>query len=267
MIHLREFSFFESNDQELVYPFNIQALKKLEKPRFTSSITIFVGENGSGKSTLLEGIAKAVGLTNIGSDEMDHDTTLDAVQPLADHIKLVWNSRVHKGFFLRAEDFFGFNKRIHRIQREMQTDIHRIDREYQSRSDYARDLAKTPALTSLRAIERRYGSDFYALSHGESFLKLFNSRLVPGGLYLLDEPEAALSPISQLGLISMIKEMIKQEAQFILATHSPILMAIPEAVILDFDQSPPAEIGFDEIEHVQLFRSFLADPQAFLHRL
>jgi len=266
-IHLREFLVHQPESEKDRYPFNIPALETLHKLEFSSPVTIFVGENGSGKSTLLESIARAARLVSVGSEELDRDVSLHAIKPLADVLKMVWNKRTHRGFFLRAEDFFGFVKRLHSIQAEMQAELTRIDRNYQERSEYARMLAKTPAISSLKAVEERYGADMNAQSHGESFLTLFQSRFVPGGLYLLDELEAALSPVSQLGLILMIKEMVQQEAQFIMATHSPILMAIPDAVLFDFDQNPPVVRSYDDLELVQLYRSFLNDPDAYLNRL
>lgn len=148
----------------------------------------------------------------------------------------------------------------------MMDEIIRIDQDYADRSDFAKILAKDPATSSLSAMTQRYGHDLDANSHGESFLTIFQSRFVPGGLYLLDEPEAALSPLRQMGLISLIKQMVKQDAQCILATHSPILMAIPGSEILDLDQKPPAITEYHQLEHVKLYRSFSEDPQAFFRR-
>jgi predicted ATPase len=109
--------------------------------------------------------------------------------------------------------------------------------------------------------------DLDANSHGQSFLKLFASRFVPGGLYLLDEPEAPLSPQSQLALIAMIGDMIARDAQFIIATHSPILLAFPNALIYSCDRVPIERVRFDDLEHVVLTRDFLNDPEKFLRHL
>ena len=116
-------------------------------------------------------------------------------------------------------------------------------------------------------MQERYGDGLDARSHGESFLALFQSRFVPGGLYLLDEPEAPLSPLRQMALLSAIKEMVEQESQFIIATHSPLLMAYPGAEILSFDQQPIAPVSYQSLEHVNLMRDFLNDPDAFLRHL
>jgi predicted ATPase len=121
--------------------------------------------------------------------------------------------------------------------------------------------------SSLADMERRYGIDLDANSHGQSFLRLFASRFVPGGLYLLDEPEAPLSPQSQLALITMINDMVAQESQFIIATHSPILLALPGALIYSCDRTPIEAVPFAELEHVVLTRDFLNDPERFLRHL
>lgn len=248
MIHLREISIEVDEASATRYPFNVPAIRNMSTIGFDSPVTIFVGENGSGKSTLLEGLARAIGSITIGREDSNTDSTLNAVQPLADVIKLVWNKRTHRGFFLRAEDFFGFVQRVRSLRQEMQSEIERIEKDYAHRSDYAKNLAKGPATVSIREMEIFYGEDLDANSHGETFLSILQSRFVPGGLYLLDEPEAALSPLRQLGLISLIKEMLLVNAQFILATHSPILMAVPEAHILNLDLNPPEYQDYHEVD-------------------
>jgi len=254
-------------DDSREFPFSVPVVRALESLEFPTAVTFFVGENGSGKSTLLEAIAAAVGLPTVGSEAVRDDGTLAAQRTLARHLRLTWTRRTHKGFFLRAEDFFGFTKYVARLRAEFRTRLAEIDVEYADRSSYARGLARGPAAHSLADMERRYGVDLDANSHGESFLKLFRSRFVPGGLYLLDEPEAPLSPQSQLGLIAMLKEMQTQEAQFIVATHSPILLAFPNATIYTFDDQPPKRVEYAELEHVRLTRDFLNDPEAFLRHL
>jgi len=116
-------------------------------------------------------------------------------------------------------------------------------------------------------MERRYGVDLDANSHGQAFLRLFANRFVPGGLYLLDEPEAALSPQSQLGLLAMLLDMVGEGAQFVVATHSPILLAYPGARLYGFDTAPPAPVAYEELEHVRLTRAFLEDPARYLRHL
>lgn len=249
------------------FPFNVPAIATLARMEFATTVTFFVGENGSGKSTLLEAIAAAAKLPAVGSDAVESDVTLSAQRKLAKQFKLAWHTRASRGFFLRAEDFFGFAKRLSQMRSEFQQRLAEIDEEYRDRSAYARGLAEMPARTSLAEMERRYGIDLDANSHGQSFLKLFQSRLVPSGLYLLDEPEAPLSPQSQLVLLAMMGEMVGKDCQFIIATHSPILLAFPGATIYSFDQTPVGAVEYAELEHVNLTKEFLNAPERYLRHL
>jgi predicted ATPase len=246
------------------FPFSVPVIRTLDVLRLEAPVTFFVGENGSGKSTLLEGIAAAAGLPAVGSADLDTDATLGVQRLLARALKLVWTRRTSRGFFLRAEDFFGFAKRLSVMRSEHLQRIAELEVEYADRSAYAKGLAMGPQQASLAALERRYGVDLDANSHGQSFLKLFQSRFVPGGLYLLDEPEAPLSPQSQLALMLMLQEMVSQDAQFVIATHSPILLAFPGATIYSFDRVPASIVAYDELEHVVLTREFLNAPERYL---
>jgi len=249
------------------FPFTVPAIRTLETLALPGPVTFFVGENGSGKSTLLEAIAAAARLPAVGSADLDADTTLGAQRSLGDALRLVWSRRTSRGFFLRAEDFFGFAKRLSQMRSELLLRLEELESEYADRSDWAKGLAMGPVHTSLAELERRYGVDLDANSHGQSFLRLFQSRLVPAGLYLLDEPEAPLSPQSQLGLMAMIADMVAQDAQFIIATHSPILMAYPGATIVSFDEVPVGVVEYGSLESVRLVREFLRAPERFLSRI
>ncbi|MCX6065841.1 MAG: AAA family ATPase [Chloroflexi bacterium] len=216
MIHLRSLSRRDWNPSfNGSFPFNLPVAQTIQTLEFTTPVTFFVGENGSGKSTLLEALACAVESITVGIESVKTDPCLAAQRELSKYFRLVWTKRTHKGFFLRAEDFFGYAKQ----------------------------------------------------QNGESFLALFQSRFVPGGLYLLDEPEAPLSPMRQLALIAMIKEMIAQDSQFIIATHSPILMAFPGATILSFDEGEIKPADYEDLESVRLMRDFLQNPGTFLQHL
>jgi predicted ATPase len=142
-----------------------------------------------------------------------------------------------------------------------------VERDFADATAYARGLASGPARASLAELERLYGGDLDARSHGEAFLRLFESRLHAHSLYLLDEPEAALSPQSQLGLLALIGASVAAGSQFVIATHSPILLAYPGAAIYSFDTNPISVVQYDELEHVTLTRAFLNSPNAFLHRI
>jgi predicted ATPase len=265
MAHLRSLTIRKQSSA--VFPFNVPVIRSLPELTFDTPVTFFVGENGAGKSTLLEGMALAATLPTVGSAAADRDDTLEAQRRLGSALKLQWNRRTRKGFFLRAEDFFGFTKQLSHMRREMQQRIAELETEYSDRSEYAKRLAQGPMNASLGEMQRRYGADLDANSHGQSFLKLFQSRFVPGGLYLLDEPEAPLSPQSQLALMVVLGDMIQRDAQFIIATHSPILLAFPGARIYSFDQTPVAAVEYEALEHVALTRDFLNDPGRFLRRL
>jgi predicted ATPase len=184
-------------------------------------------------------------------------------------LRLSWAKRTHKGFFLRAEDFFGFLKRMARLRAELLIERLEASRQYQAdgRSVAALGLKLGPLQASLAELEQRYGAELDASSHGESFLKLFQSRFVPGGLYLMDEPEAPLSPQSQLALLAMIGEMVTQDAQFIIATHSPMLLAFPDAQIYSFDSTPVDVVAYDDLDHVRITRDFLNAPARYLSQI
>jgi predicted ATPase len=267
MIHLRSVALSDFGSLPEDYPFSIPVVRGWQPLEFTAPITFFVGENGSGKSTVLEALAIASGRITVGSEGAGQDASLKSVRRLAGHFKLAWRVRTHKGFFLRAEDFFGFVKAQNRNRAEMESELAEVDREFVDRSDYARGLAIGPLAGQLAAQDSRYQGNLDHRSHGESFLALFQARFVPGGLYLLDEPEAPLSPLRQLTLLTLIREMVAHDAQFIIATHSPILMAFPDAHILSFDSVPPERIAYADLEHVNLTRDFLNAPERFLRHL
>jgi predicted ATPase len=252
---------------DAAFPFSVPVIRELSALPFPTAVTFFVGENGSGKSTLLEGIASAAGLPAVGSADLTADATLEGQRQLGRALKLTWSRHTGRGFFLRAEDFFGFAKRLSAMRAEFHLRIAELEVEYADRSAWAKGLAMGPAHASLADMERRYGVDLDANSHGQSFLRLFQSRFVPGGLYLLDEPEAPLSPQSQLALMVMIQDMLAQDAQFIIATHSPILLAFPGATIYSFDSAPATAVPYGELEHVILTRNFLNAPERYLRAL
>ena len=253
------------------FPFDIPVIRSLlenisQPLEFDQPVTIFVGENGSGKSTLIEALACAASLPVVGSEDGNRDQSLAHVRPLADCLRLTWNRRSHRGFFLRAEDFFGYARRMSRLRQELEEELRTIDREYADRPE-AIGYARMPYQNELSGIRQRYGEGLDHASHGEAFLRLFQSRFVPNGLYLLDEPEAPLSPVRQLALLATIHSMVRQEAQFVIATHSPILMAYPGAHLLSFDNDRLHRVQYADLEHVNITRDFLNNPQAYLRQL
>lgn len=250
-----------------VFPFTLEIVRSIQELQFTSPVTFFVGENGTGKSTVLEAIACAVGSVTVGSESVKTDQTLADMRRLADYFRLAWTKRTHRGFFLRAEDFFGYAKSMRQTQEELRRDLAAVDDEYAGRSQLAIDLARSPYQHEIGAISRRYGASIDQRSHGESFLALFQARFVPDGLYLLDEPEAALSPARQLTFISALKQMVAENSQFIIATHSPIILAFPEADIFQFEAGTIQRVKYEDLQHVRLTRDFLDNPNSFLRHL
>lgn len=267
MIHLITVSKKEVGRDDS-FPFNVPSIRTLDKIDFRQPVTFFVGENGSGKSTFLEALAAGAGSISVGGQDVQLDDTLEHARKLSTYLRLAWRKKSTRGFFLRAEDFFNFSKRINQTSQDLTDLALNYERELEnSPNDPGLKSARGKMLGQKAALTSRYGENLDANSHGESFLKLFQARLVPGGLYLLDEPEAALSPLRQLAFLSILKQMVCQDCQFIIATHSPILMAFPEATLLSFDNETISEAKYDELEHVTLTKAFLSDPQAFIRRL
>ena len=267
MLHLLEARLRPSSRRRAGFPFDIPAVRSLGRLAFEAPVTMFVGENGSGKSTLLEALAIAARAVTAGSAEAAEDPSLEGVRALAGELQLSWATRTHRGFFLRAEDFFGYATRIARLRSELAAGLAAVDAEYADRPGLAHDLARTPYLRELGDLERRYGEGLDAQSHGESFLRFFQTRLVPRGTYFLDEPEAPLSPARQLAFLALLRQMVEADCQVVLATHSPILLAFPGAAIWSFDADPIARVAYESLEHVTLTRDFLTNPEAFLRHL
>lgn len=265
MIHLRSVGFPPQAWEG--YPFHLPPLQGLREIVFTRPVTFLVGENGSGKSTLLEGLAVAANLASAGSQEVARDPSLDGVRQFGQALRLTWQKRIHKGLFLRAEDFFGYIRRLGQMRAELEGMLQESQQATQGRSKTAQAFAQLPYRTELAAMQSQYSRDLNQFSHGEGFLEFFQARMVPAGLYLLDEPETPLSPTRQLTFLALLKQMVAQDCQFIIATHSPILLAYPQATILSFDERPLRPVAYDQLEHVTLTRLFLNDPDQFLSHL
>lgn len=250
------------------FPLDLSILTGTRRVRLDAPVTILVGENGSGKSTLLEALSVSCELPVVGSIGLASvDPTLQRVQPLAQALRLVWARRTRRGLFLRAEDYFGFVEAQNRMKSELRDDLERLSRENPGVPELELQRMRAPYSGSLAAMDHRYGGDLDARSHGESFLALFKGRLTGEGLYLLDEPEAALSPLRQLAFMALVKEAVGRGAQFLIATHAPILMAYPGANLLEVRGEEIVAAEFDELEHVRIMRDFLSAPGAFLRHL
>lgn len=271
-LHLRSVEIDRVNALPDGFPFSVLAIGSLQRLELTAPVTFLVGENGCGKSTLLEAIACAVGSITVGSESVDRDATLTAIRSLAERLRLTWTVRTRRGFFMRAEDFFGYARKLAMLREALQRDLERVEKETKGRSRTAQLYARAAYQGQIAALDERYASDgrpaaLDARSHGESFLDFFQSRFVPGGLYLLDEPEAPLSPLRQISFLVLLQQMVREDAQFIIATHSPILMSYPGAVILSMDGSQIEQLDYDDLDHVRITRDFLNHRASYLGRL
>lgn len=245
------------------YPFELPVIESFDSIRLDSGVTFFVGENGSGKSSLLEAIAVGMKCPTVGATDARSDPMLAEARLLAKCMTFGRSVNAKRKMFFRAEDAIGFTRRVQADMKELAEMTAGYER---SLKGYARQLAQGVSNGQKGAYVDRYGENPDARSHGEWFLEILKGRLQPNGLYLLDEPETPLSPIHQLSLLSLIMEMRRSNCQFIIATHSPILMALPGALILQFNQTiQPVE--WNDVEHVEITRSFLNDPQSFIRHL
>jgi predicted ATPase len=220
------------------YPFSLPAIRNLDVLPLHRAVTLLVGENGSGKSTLLEAIAVAAGFNAEGGTKNFRFGTRSSHSPLYEYLRLVKGVRRPKdGFFLRAESFFN-----------VATEIERLDSEG----------GGPPVIDSYG------GRSLHEQSHGESFMALMMHRFGGNGLYLLDEPEAALSPQRQLSALARIHDLVKANSQFIIATHSPILLAYPDAYIYSCSSEGIELTDYTDTEHYRVTRDFLANPKRML---
>jgi predicted ATPase len=215
------------------HPFTVPAFGGGVDLELRGKVTFFVGENGSGKSTLLEAVAKCCGFNPEGGGRDHQYRSGDEPGDLAEALRLSWSPKVTDGFFMRAESFYNF----------------------------------ATYLDQVSTLERYGGRSLHHQSHGESFLALFANRF-DRGIYLLDEPEAALSPQRQLSFLKIIHDLeLGGRAQFLIASHSPILLAYPGATLLSLDGGRIREVQYQETDHYILTRQFLESPERFFKHL
>lgn len=217
------------------YPFSLPVLRNLETFPLHPRVTFLVGENGSGKSTLLEAIAKELKLNPEGGNKNINFSTVQTHSNLNEYIRLIKSSKIPKdSFFLRAESFYNV-------------------------SSYIDEMAW--------GLESYGGKAMHQQSHGESFISLLNHKFKGNGIYLLDEPESALSPSRQLSTLAIIHKLVCNNSQFIIATHSPILMAYPNAKIYSFSEDGIVNISYKETDHYLISKDFLNNPETGLRYL
>jgi predicted ATPase len=224
--------------QPETFPYTMPLFAQGIAYQFTRDVTIFVGENGSGKSTILEAIAEKCGFHVAGGGRNQRYQHHRSESSLAQALRLSWSPKVTEGFFLRAESFYHF-------------------------ASYVDEIAgDDPSI-----LAEYGGTSLHQQSHGESFLNLFLHRF-RRGLFILDEPEAALSPQRQLAFMRIIHDLTSSgKAQFLIATHSPILLCYPGADVVSTDGAVLRSIDYRESEHYQLTTAFLAHPERYLRQL
>ena len=220
------------------YPFNIEVIKNLREINFRKQVTFLVGENGIGKSTLIEAIAVSLGLNPEGGTQNFNFKTKDTHSLLSEYLIISKFNTPKTKFFLRAESFYNFSTELERLVKE---------------NDY-------------KVLLNSYGGYLHNCSHGESFLQLVKNRFSDKGLYILDEPEAALSPQRQMSLLVLIDDLVKHGSQFIIATHSPILISYRDGEILDLNNNCK-HVEYRDTEIYNTYRMYLDDPEGMQHRL
>lgn len=228
------------------YPFSVPAIRALNELTFWSRITFLAGENGTGKSTLLEAIAAHYGFGREGGNRNfrnDSTESNHSIDPLVKALRLSFDVRTGKGFFLRAESFFNTASHIDALDKEP---------------------SGGPPI-----VEAYGGRSLHTRSHGETFFTLLDLKFRRNGLFLLDEPEAALSPQRQLSFLVLIHDVLQKfrDAQFIISTHSPVLLAYPKAQIFSFDEGAIREIKYEETGSFQVVHRFLSEREQFLDEL
>ncbi len=219
------------------FPFSIPALRGAEAIALQGSVTFFVGENGSGKSTLLEAVAYQCGFATAGGGRNNRYEVDASESALGPYIRLSWLPKITRGFFLRAESFYQFASYLDQLERE-----------------------------GGEVLQFYGGRSLHTQSHGESFLSLFQHRFGQRAIYLLDEPEAALSPARQLAFMRLMHDLAPT-AQFVVATHSPILLGYPGAQILHFDDDGITQVAYEATDHYRITRRFLEAREELLREL
>lgn len=244
------------------YPWDTDVLQRNAAFTFDQHVTLLCGDNGCGKTTLIELIAAKLRAERISTDTALSDGQ-KCILRAADGWKSVMRTKPRHCFLFTAEGFTRYIDYVASEKRFAREELDALDGKYGS--DYARQLAAQPFAGTLYALEEMYDRPLEQQSHGQGFLDFFCARLRPNGLYLLDEPEAALSYVNQLALIYLMQQAVGMGSQFIVATHSPILMACPQAALYEMQNGTLQRKAYHEMDSIRFLRRFLSDPQSLMN--
>ncbi len=243
------------------YPFDIHAIKHAKDIDLSNPITFIIGENGTGKSTLLESIAYRLQLPHIDGHTYEKKC-FDAARRLTPFLEMNWAIQRANGFFFRAEDFGDYLNSVHRQDVNLHNQMLELQDEIPQ--NIIQEM-KDNANYQLRRVRKDYGQELDAFSHGEAYMHIMQEMVTSPGIYLLDEPEASLSPAKQLTFIYFSQSHLEQYmSQFIIATHSPMLMAYPNACIYEITETEMKKTAVEDTDHYSITKTFLNNPKAFL---
>lgn len=224
------------------FPLNLPVIRNFQEITLHPNVTYIIGENGMGKSTLLEGIAIALGFNPEGGTLNFNFSSYDSHSSLDEYLQIVKGvNRAKDSFFFRAETFYN-----------IATNIEELDKE---------------PFSGRKIIDSYGGKSLHEQSHGESFFAAFMERFQGSGLYILDEPEAALSPLRQMSMLARINDLVNQGSQFIISTHSPIIMAYPNAKIIQLTENGMCDSKLEDTNHYSIMKQFFEDKDRLLHHL
>jgi len=263
-LFLRALRKVEYSDPISSYPLSLPLFRNMKRLTFSKPVTIIAGENGTGKTTLLEILARKLNAIRIDGSASDHNDKLNRIQSAEQDFRVEMLKKPAGNFFFQAEDFIRYMDHLNEMKQDAIQGLKDVERDYANRSDYAKGLAAMPFARTLNEMENAYDGEISEKSHGESFIEFFGSRITENGLYLLDEPEAALSPFNQLVVLNLIAEAEHSGCQLILSTHSPILTACPGACIYEIRDGHIHETNYEDIESIRFLKSFLNHKDDYL---
>ena len=261
MIYLSRFEKTDTPDRA-EYPFSVPLIAALERIDFNAPVTVFAGENGSGKTTLLELMAVKLSAVRIGSGNRGERRVL--IERAAKSFRVTRKLTQRLCFYFTAEDFSRELEARVAMRTDAEQALREIESSYGGRSAYAKELAAMPFARTIGEMDAQYRTELTERSHGEGFLDFFGKRLVNGGLYFLDEPEAALTYFNQLVLLNMIRDAAGMNCQFVISTHSPVLCACPDADLYELREDGPVRTDYDSLSNIQFLKLFLNERERFL---